>query len=81
MPLHIDGVLSDGKIVETRLIKSAASDPENYFGPFVGNKSRPLFHRPNCKWMRFVHRGDRVHFKSHALAVADGRKPCKTCKA
>jgi methylphosphotriester-DNA--protein-cysteine methyltransferase len=83
MPLYINGVLSGERIVETKEGKSltVATDSENYFGPFIASKTRPLFHRPNCKWMRRVSKGGRIRFASHALAVAAGRKPCKACKA
>jgi len=83
MPLYIDGVLSGGKTLETEVVISptTAKDPEEYFGPFIGSKTRPLFHRPNCEWMQSVRWADKVRFKSHAEAVAAGRKPCKTCRA
>jgi hypothetical protein len=84
MPLYINGVLFGGKTLEAEeevKSPSAAKDPEEYFGPFIGSKMRPLFHRPNCEWMRSVRWGDKVRFESHAAAVAAGRKPCKTCRA
>jgi len=54
MPLYIDGVLSGRRTLETKDVKlpAASTDPEEYFGPFIGSKTRPLFHRPNCEWMR-----------------------------
>ncbi len=83
MPLYIDGVLSGRRTLETKDVKlpAASTDPEEYFGPFIGSKTRPLFHRPNCEWMRSVRWADKVRFESHAEAVAAGRKPCKTCRA
>ena len=51
MPLYINGVLASERIVETKEGKSltVATDSENYFGPFIASKTRPLFHRPNCR--------------------------------
>ena len=83
MPLYIDGVLVTRRIPETQELTPTmiAKDPEEYFGPFIGSKTRPLFHRPNCEWMRSVRWADKVRFESHAAAIAAGRKPCKTCRA
>jgi methylphosphotriester-DNA--protein-cysteine methyltransferase len=83
MPLYINGVLSSVRTLETEEVKSprAAKASEEYFGPFIGSKTRPLFHRPNCEWMRSVRWADKIRFESHAEAVAAGRKPCKTCRA
>jgi len=83
MPLYINGVLSTRRILETQELESPTTTKaaEEYFGPFIGSKTRPLFHRPNCEWMHSVRWADKVRFKSHAEAVAAGRKPCKTCRA
>lgn len=69
--------------------RQAGSRSESEHGPLVGSIRQNLFHLPSCKWMRNVHRLDKVVFgsttdsyqKSHAEAVAAGRKPCKTCRA
>jgi len=52
-------------------------------GPFIasGLPIRNRFHRWNCEWVREMALENRVMFKTHADAVAAGRKPCLTCRA
>ena len=52
-------------------------------GPFIasGLPIRNRFHRWNCKWVKEMGSKNRIMFKTHANAVAAGRKPCLTCCA
>lgn len=56
-------------------------DAEKEYGPFVASSERLTFHRPHCKWAREINKKHKVKYKSHADAIAAGKKPCKTCGA
>ena len=50
-------------------------------GPYLGTSRKKLFHRPDCRWLADVPSHALLKFPTHAEAVRDGRKPCKTCCA
>lgn len=50
-------------------------------GPFVASEIGQCFHRPGCEWVRYISSGNLLEFETHEQAVADGYKPCKTCRA
>jgi len=56
-------------------------DPESQFGPFLSSKGARSFHRPGCKWLRYILVRDQITYASHADAVNDGKKTCKTCNS
>jgi hypothetical protein len=45
----------------------------------VGSVNRRHFHRPDCPWMRQVRYPQVTEFADREEALAEGRKPCKTC--
>jgi hypothetical protein len=51
-------------------------------GPFIASRViiRNRFHRWNCKWVKEMALKNRIVFRTHADAVAAGRKPCLTCR-
>lgn len=53
------------------------SDLRDRFGRLL----RIKFHRWNCKWVKKMELKNRRMFRTHADAVAAGRKPCGTCCA
>jgi hypothetical protein len=52
-------------------------------GPFIASRLpiRNRFHLWNCEWVKEMDLKNRIMFKTHADAVAAGRKPCLTCRA
>ena len=51
-------------------------------GRLLASSERSIFHRPECKWAKFVENsGHLIEFSSHQEAVQAGYKPCKTCRA
>jgi hypothetical protein len=48
---------------------------------FVGSRLRNRFHCPDCQWALAIAPANRIEFRSHADAVAKGKKPCQSCKA
>jgi len=57
--------------------------PNTDKGPFIASRLpiRNRFHRWNCPWVAEMELENRLMFKTHADAVASGRKPCLTCRA
>jgi hypothetical protein len=54
---------------------------EDQYGPFVANKLRLHFHRPDCDWALCINARNRLEFATHSEAVDAGKKLCKTCRA
>src|SRR5688572_21857355 len=49
---------------------------------YVASRKRKHFHKPECKWARYVLGSPNlIEFSSHREAEGDGYKPCKTCCA
>jgi hypothetical protein len=57
--------------------------PNTDKGPFIASRLpiRNRFHRWDCPWVAEMELKNRLMFKTHADAVASGRKPCLTCRA
>lgn len=47
---------------------------------FVASKSSPVFHRADCRWAQNIAEHNRVTYPTRAAALADGKRPCKSCK-
>jgi metal binding Ada-like protein len=47
---------------------------------FVASKGSSVFHRPDCRWARNIAEHNRVTYPTREAALADGKRPCKSCK-
>lgn len=77
-PEDLDRLLENYKELKKEL-DSYRKNSDYMSGVFVGTMNGDCFHRPECKWVAMAPRKSLVKFYSHEEAVADGRKPCKTC--
>jgi len=66
------------EVDELRAALSAMNDGVPYF---IGSLRRTKFHRPDCPWAIHLHEGNSEIYASRVAAIADGRKPCGTCKS
>lgn len=64
-----------------KLLLGMGHDERKFVGSKRTKKKIKLFHRPECKWAKYLTDKSRQDFDSHEEAVAAGYKPCKTCKA
>ena len=46
---------------------------------FVASISRPVFHRPECSWIKATGAKHKIFFSSAQEAINTGRRPCKSC--
>ncbi len=46
---------------------------------FLANRSSDIFHRTDCRWIRFIHEANIIEFHSYADAVNHRFKPCRYC--
>jgi hypothetical protein len=63
------------------IIVEGYEDAENLYGPFYSSKPARSFHRPGCKWLRNILQRNLIKYDSHADAVKDGKKTCKSCNS
>ena len=47
---------------------------------FIASKGSAVFHRADCRWARNIAEHNRVTYPTRAAALADGKRPCKSCK-
>ena len=47
---------------------------------FVASKSSSVFHRADCRWAQNIAEHNRVIYSTREAALADGKRPCKSCK-
>lgn len=50
--------------------------PDSYVGTINSN----IFHHPDCQWAKKIKAENRLVYTSRDEAVAEGRRPCQTCK-
>jgi len=46
---------------------------------FVASKNSMVFHRVGCRWAGNISDLNRVTYKTRQEAIADGKRPCKSC--
>jgi len=47
---------------------------------FVASKSSSVFHRADCRWAQNIAEHNRLTYSTREAALADGKRPCKSCK-
>ena len=47
---------------------------------FVASKGSAVFHRADCRWARNIAEHNRMSYPTREAALADGKRPCKSCK-
>lgn len=47
---------------------------------FIASKGSSVFHRADCRWAQNIAEHNRVTYPTRAAALADGKRPCKSCK-
>jgi len=47
---------------------------------FVASKGSAVFHRADCRWAQNIAAHNRVAYRTREAAVADGKRPCKSCQ-
>ena len=63
-----------------RLHKAAATDARAAPAPFVASKGSSVFHRADCRWAGNIAEHNRQTYATREAALADGKRPCKSCK-
>ena len=72
---------------ENKRLRKLVADLNQIHGQFIGSgrkkKKIRTFHKLDCKWsVEYLQDSpNKVIFNSHAHAVEEGYKPCKTCCA
>jgi hypothetical protein len=46
---------------------------------FVASIARPVFHRPDCSWIKATSAKHKIFFSTAEEAINSGRRPCKSC--
>jgi pSer/pThr/pTyr-binding forkhead associated (FHA) protein len=46
---------------------------------FVASIARPVFHRPECSWIKATAANQKIFFNTAEEAINSGRRPCKSC--
>lgn len=49
-------------------------------GLFVASKGSSVFHRADCRWAQNIAEHNRVTYATREAALADGKRPCRSCK-
>ncbi len=47
---------------------------------FIASKGSSVFHRADCRWAHNIAEHNRVTYPTREAALADGKRPCKSCK-
>jgi Metal binding domain of Ada len=58
----------------------ATADSQDAQQMFVASKGSSVFHRADCRWAQNIAEHNRVTYPTRAAALADGKRPCKSCK-
>ena len=59
---------------------ATAADAQVVAQPFVASKGSSVFHRADCRWAQNIAAHNRVTYATREAALADGKRPCKSCK-
>lgn len=57
----------------------AQADAADVDPGYVANRSSDVFHRTDCRWIRFINEANIVRFDTYADAVDHRFKPCRYC--
>jgi len=59
---------------------AATADSQGAGQMFVASKGSSVFHRADCRWAQNIAEHNRVTYPTREAALADGKRPCKSCK-